>query len=170
MKKAIWLTGVSAAGKTTVANELKQHIKAPCIILDADILRKNFWPELGMSSADRADNVTRIAKLASFILEQMNSGTVIIACIAPDQSVRKKALSIVETVATVHLVYLHCDLEMRISRDPKGLYKKALSGEIKGLTGYDGVYEIPSNSNLVINTGRTSVQDATQQITRLINE
>ena len=169
MKKAIWLTGVSGVGKTTIAESISRT-HSPCFVLDADVLRGNFWPELGMSDFDRATNVIRIAKLGKLILEQVSSGIVIIACIAPNYSVRTEALKLLSTAAATSLVHLHCNLETRITRDPKGLYKRAIDGEINNLTGYDGLYEIPISADLTIDTGKTSIVEIRQQIMELIYE
>lgn len=164
----VWLTGVPAVGKTTIAEELKRVAYKSydqIFILDADICRKEFWPDLGLSEEDRHTNISRIGHLGKFISEQAVNCLIIIACISPYDLIRSASFLIAtEVTGRGCMVYLYCPLEERIRRDPKGLYKKALNGEIVNLTGYDGVYEEPTSCDIRINTGKVSPQEAALKI------
>lgn len=172
MTKTVWLTGVSGAGKTTTAHELSKFINNS-IILDADVLRSAFWPELGLSPEDRSKNVKRIGALTSFLAKSLNDTLIIVACIAPYKELRSEVIKSIESTGTeVYLVYLTCPLEERIKRDPKGLYQKALVGEIQGLTGYDGVYEEPDENEycLKIDTLQFNPYQIANKIIRRLDE
>jgi len=165
----VWLSGVSGVGKTTIGEQLQINLKwhySAVYFLDADMCRKNWWPELGLSNRDRTENMLRMARLASFLSRKSN--LVIVSCIAPIGPIREEALSICRGSATTKHIYLHTPLITRLNRDPKGLYYRAVIGEIEGLTGYDGRYDIPTNADLSINTSKHSVNEAIDQIYRTI--
>jgi adenylylsulfate kinase len=171
--QVIWLTGVSGAGKTTIAEEIAENIflrsdPYPCIILDADKIRA-FWPELGMSDADRAINVWRMARLARMLGEQLDSGRtpgiIIVACIAPDCAARDAAMRFIREEMPCHEVYLYAPLEERVKRDPKGLYQRAIDGEIDDLTGYNGKYDVPVSPHLSFDTSKLSAVKISLKIT-----
>lgn len=153
----VWLTGVSGVGKTTIANALKEEVVfgrySQRIILDADECRK-LWPELSLSTKDRKINILRIGNIAKILDKQLINSLIIVACIAPYKKERDEILKIRPELLKERsfLIYLHAPLSIRMSRDPKGLYKKAVSGEIDNLTGYNGTYEIPTNAFLSFDT------------------
>lgn len=113
----VWLSGVSGVGKATVGEQLQINLKwhySAVYFLDADICRKNWWPELGLSNRDRTENMLRMARLASFLSRKSN--LVIVSCIAPIGPIREEALSICRGSATTKHIYLHasgCQTEQR---------------------------------------------------------
>jgi adenylylsulfate kinase len=158
----IWLTGPSGSGKTTLAQALKQKIRQmgyPVEVLDGDEIRKELYPDIGFSKEAREMHnrvVIHMAKLLS-----RNDIIVIVSLISPFKAIREYARMELRNFIEV---YLRCSLETRIRRDPKGLYAKAIKGEIKGLTGYDGVYEEPENPEVVINSDVMSVEEEVNQV------
>ena len=153
----IWLTGPSGAGKTTLAHALADRLKSmgkPVEILDGDEIRRTLYPDLGFSPEARKMHnrvVIHMAKLLS-----RNGVFVVVSLISPYRSVRNFAR---QEIGDFVEVYVYAPLEVRIQRDPKGLYAKAMRGEIRGLTGYDGVYEEPENPEVVVDTSKMSVEE-----------
>ncbi|XRO75833.1 adenylyl-sulfate kinase [Methanocaldococcus sp. 28A] len=158
----IWLTGPSGAGKTTLANALKKKLKEMGYrveILDGDEIRNSIYPNLGFSKEAREMHnkvVIHMAKLLS-----RNGVIAIVSLISPYKSVREYAR---KEIGRFMEVYVYAPLEERIKRDPKGLYAKALKGEIKGLTGYDGVYEEPDNPEVKVDSSKMSVDEEVEAI------
>jgi adenylylsulfate kinase len=149
MKGAIlWLTGLSGAGKTTIANGL------PFEILDGDVVRTNLSKGLGFSKEDRDINVERIAFVANLLAK--HSVVVVVAAISPYRETRDKIKSLYRThedgSQKFWEVYVKADVETCKSRDPKGLYKRAMNGEIKNFTGISDPYEEPLNPDIVLDT------------------
>ena len=155
MTFVIWLTGPSGAGKTVLADTLEKRIKGMgyrAEVLDGDMVRHKLYPDIGFSKEAREMHnkvVIHIAKLLS-----RNEVVAIISLISPYREIRTYAR---RELSRFVEVYLKCPLAVRIQRDPKGLYAKAICGEIKGLTGYDGVYEEPENPEVILNTHEMSV-------------
>jgi len=158
--KVIWLTGRPAVGKTTIAKKLLERNPFP-VHLDADVIRKMLWPELGYTPEDRKENVLRFAKLAKQVSGKL--GTAIVSIISPYEAVRQEALRLIgrEEVCLVHVT---CDHETCLKRDPKGMYAKAIKGEIPNFTGVSAPYEIPENPDLTINTDEVAVDKAADLI------
>jgi adenylyl-sulfate kinase len=126
-------------------------------VLDGDVVRKGLCNDLGYSQSDRDENIRRIAEVAKILLQ---SGiVVIVASIAPLEKERELAAQIIGEHAFIE-VYVNATLETCMHRDPKGLYKKALAGEIKNFTGIDAPYEVPKQPATQINTEQVSVNDA----------
>lgn len=147
----IWLTGLSGAGKTTIAYELTDELEALGIevrVLDADIMRKTLCADLGYSIEDRFENVRRIAVEAKRL--NAKGYVVIVACIAPFHLARERAKDILG--GQVMEVYVNTHVDTCISRDPKGLYYRSLTGSLENMTGIDSTYEIPPNPDLVVGT------------------
>ena len=162
MSFVIWLTGPSGAGKSTLAHALESKLKEmgyKVEVLDGDVVRKNLYPNLGFSKEARELHnrvVIHIAKLLS-----RNDVITIVSLISPYRHVRDYAR---KEIGRFLEVYLNCPLEVRIQRDPKGLYAKAIKGEIKGLTGYDGVYEVPENPEVVVDSNSMSVEEEVEAV------
>lgn len=145
----IWLTGLSAAGKTTIANQLMEKFKILNVIaelLDGDEIRK-LTGEIGFDEASRIRHNLKIGRLASAM--EKEGKIVIVALISPYAEIRNQVRNM---CAHFLEVYVATDLEICIKRDPKGLYKKALSGEIQLFTGISSPYEIPPNPEIILDT------------------
>lgn len=163
--KVFWFTGLSGAGKTTLATMLKEHLMQKDVFvfsLDGDILRQGISKDLGFDAVDRKENVRRAAWLAKMVCEQ---GGIVLCCLmSPLQSMREMAKEIIGE-ANFYEIFVHASVETCIQRDTKGLYKKALAGEIKEVSGIDAVFEVPQLPNLLINT---DIEDEEKSFRRLI--
>ena len=147
----VWFTGLSGAGKSTVAEMLYHEFQARQMkteILDGDVVRQNLSKGLGFSKEDRDTNVLRIGFVAELLT---HNGVATICCpISPYKDTRDQVRAMIGDFVEV---YVHATLdELSRNRDPKGLYKKALAGEIKGFTGVDDPYEVPERPELVLDT------------------
>ena len=147
----VWFTGLSGAGKSTVAEMLYHEFQARQMkteILDGDVVRQNLSKGLGFSKEDRDTNVLRIGFVAELLTR---NGVATICCpISPYRQTRDRVRAMIGEFVEV---YVHATLdELSHNRDPKGLYKKALAGEIKGFTGVDDPYEVPERPELVLDT------------------
>ena len=149
----IFLTGLSGAGKSTIAgvigNWLKDHDKRTVTFLDGDIVRKFLSKGLGFDRNDRNENIRRIGFVAGLISH--HGGIAIVSAIAPYAESRAEARKLVEEGGGLFVeVYVSTPLSICKERDPKNLYKKAENGEIKGFTGVDDPYEVPENPDISI--------------------
>lgn len=164
LKKVFWLTGVSGVGKTTLAQSLWKQLntRIPTIVLDADLMRYNLWPELDLSLVDRSKNVRRLGYLAYTLIQQLEKGIIIIASIAPYKKDRLFVQELLSPISDYHEIYICASLEERIKRDPKGLYQKAMNGQLSDLTGYNGIYEEPESPAIVLNTDSLNTFECTQ--------
>ena len=158
----VWLTGLSASGKSTIARGLEQLLFADNVSvarLDGDNVRHGLCGDLGFSHDDRVENIRRVAEVASLLFE--HGHVVVCAFIAPYHRDRAIARSLVPPDRFVE-VYVKCDIAECERRDPKGLYKRAHAGEIRGFTGVDDAYEEPRDAEVVVDTGAMT---ATQAVT-----
>lgn len=162
----VFFTGLSGAGKSTIANILRVRFLEmggrPVTLLDGDIVRKNLSSELGFSREHRDLNIRRIGFVASEISK--NGGIAICAPIAPYDSVRKEVRSMIEPYGGFVLVYLSTPLETCEARDRKGLYAKARAGLVQQFTGISDPYESPPTADIVIDTSGVSPEEAAQEI------
>jgi adenylylsulfate kinase len=147
----VWFTGLSGAGKSTIAEMLYHEFQARQMrteILDGDVVRQNLSKGLGFSKEDRDTNILRIGFVAELLTR---NGVATICCpISPYKETRDQVRAMIGEFVEVY-VYATLD-ELSRNRDPKGLYKKALAGEIKGFTGVDDPYEVPERPELVLDT------------------
>ncbi len=147
----VWFTGLSGAGKSTVAEMLYHELTARGLkteILDGDVVRQNLSKGLGFSKEDRDTNIRRIGFVAELLTR---NGVATICCpISPYKAIRDEVRELIGDFVEVY-VYATVE-ELAEHRDPKGLYKKALAGEITGFTGVDDPYEAPENPELVLDT------------------
>ena len=163
----VWFTGLSGAGKSTVAEMLYHELRARQMkteILDGDVVRQNLSKGLGFSKEDRDTNVLRIGFVAELLTR---NGVAAICCpISPYRETRDQVRAAIGEFVEV---YVHATLdELSQNRDPKGLYKKALAGEMKGFTGVDDPYEVPERPELVLDTMVESPEGSLQRtLTRL---
>ena len=147
--KVLWFTGLSGSGKSTLANALDKELnskKYNTYILDGDNVRMGLNKDLGFSPEDRKENIRRISEVAKLFAD---SGKVVLtAFISPYSNDRTAARKLIGDDFIE--IFVNTPLEECIRRDPKGLYKKALNGEIKGFTGIDAPYEEPKNAEIEI--------------------
>ena len=166
--KVIWLTGMSGSGKTTIAKGLEKYLFSNGImnqILDGDNIRVGLNKNLSFSEIDRTENIRRIAEVSKLFL---NAGIVTINCfVSPLNKMRELAKEIIGKQDFIE-IYVNTSLEKCKERDVKGLYKKALNGEIKNFTGIGSNYETPKNPDLEINTTDKSVNESIEELSKFI--
>lgn len=151
----VWLTGLSASGKSTIARGVEQRLFADGVTvarLDGDNVRHGLCGDLGFSHEDREENIRRVAEVAALLHELGH--VVLCAFISPYRHDREFARSLVPADRFIE-IYVRCDLAECERRDPKGLYRKAHAGEIAGFTGVDDAYEDPQDAELVVDTTST---------------
>ncbi|KAJ1304961.1 hypothetical protein OPQ81_006093 [Rhizoctonia solani] len=162
----LWLTGLSASGKSTIAVALEQqllHSKKFAYRLDGDNVRLGLNKDLGFSEKDRNENIRRISEVAKLFNDA--AAIAITSFISPYRSDRQFAREIHEKAGLKFIeVYIDAPLSVVEARDPKGLYKKARAGEIKDFTGVSAPYEAPENAEIHIRTDQSPVEDAVRQI------
>ena len=157
----IWLTGLSASGKTTIAQGLlkhfenKRHIEA----MDGDEIRQGLSRDLGFSKEDRNEHNRRVIFCSKLLAR--NGVIVVVALISPYRETRAYAK---QEIPNMMEVFVKAPLDVCIERDPKGLYKRALAGEIKQFTGIDDPYEEPLNPDLVVETHIESPEESVSKI------
>jgi len=159
----VWFTGLSGSGKSTIAEMLYHELQARGMkaeILDGDVVRQNLSKGLGFSKEDRDTNILRIAFVADLLTR---NGVATICCpISPYRETRDRAR---EMIGAFVEVYVHATVEeLAEHRDPKGLYKKALAGEIKNFTGVDDPYEPPERPELVVDTMTETPEESLQNV------
>jgi sulfate adenylyltransferase len=162
----IFFTGLSGSGKSTIANVLITKFLEvggrPVTLLDGDLVRKNLSSELGFSKEHRDINIRRIGYVASEITK--NGGIAICAPIAPYDATRKHVRQTIEPHGGFILVHIATTVETCEQRDRKGLYAKARAGILKEFTGISDPYEVPTDADVVIDTGELSAEEAAQEI------
>lgn len=162
----LWLTGLSGAGKTTIALALEKELKARGARierLDGDVVRESLTRDLGFSHEDRDKNIERVGFVAKLLAR--NGVGVIAAFISPYRAARNKLRA--EIVNFIE-VYIAASLETCIARDVKGLYLKAMAGEIPQFTGVSDPYEAPEAPELIIHTDQESVEESVAHIMRYL--
>lgn len=164
----VWFTGLSGAGKSTLAMRVERKLFAKgyqTYVLDGDNVRKGLNADLGFSPDDRAENIRRIGEVAAL---QADAGLVVLtAFISPYRADRKRARA-ASPEGQFHEVYIKADLETCETRDPKGLYKKARTGEIKEFTGISSPYEAPESAEVTVDTMEQSIDECVDQIVSYI--
>ncbi|BCS46390.1 adenylyl-sulfate kinase [Pseudomonas amygdali] len=166
----IWLTGLSAAGKSTIANGLERALLAQgkhTYLLDGDNVRLGLCKDLGFSDSDREENIRRISEVASLFVD---AGLIVItAFISPFTKDRALARTVVGNERFIE-VYVNATLEECERRDPKGLYSKARQGLIKNFTGIGSNYEPPLNPEIQVDTTNESIETAVTKIVHYLDE
>ena len=160
----IWLTGISGAGKSTIASALEAALRADgrhAYVLDGDNLRRGLTKDLGFSNVDRVENIRRTAEVARLMVDA--GLIVIVALISPFRADRRLARNLFDD-GQFHEIFVATPLAVAEQRDPKGLYKKARRGELKNFTAIDSPYEEPENPDLRIDTTITSPAQAADVI------
>ena len=163
----VWLTGLPASGKSTLARALERRLfgkGGSPILLDGDTLRAGLNSDLGFSAADRAENIRRLAEVATHLAR--NGHIAIVAAVSPSLQDRATARRIADTA--FREIYVATSAEVCESRDPKGHYARAREGSLHGFTGISGDYQPPTASELAIDTTARSVVEATDDIERML--
>jgi adenylyl-sulfate kinase len=162
----LWFTGLSGAGKTTLARLVETELLArghKVEVLDGDVVRTNLSKGLGFSKEDRDTNIRRIGFVCHLLTR--NDVVAIAAAISPYREIRDEIRG---QIGSFVEVYCECPIEVLAERDVKGLYKKALAGEIKNFTGVDDPYEAPGSPEVIVHTGAESPEESLARIfTRL---
>ena len=166
----LWLTGLSGSGKSTIATEVERILLDRGVhtyILDGDNVRHGLSADLGFSDEDRTENIRRIGEVTKLFID---AGIVVLtAFISPFREDRDRVRSLIGP-GEFFEIYTKCPLEVCETRDPKGLYAKARTGEISDFTGIDSPYEAPLNPELVLDTGELSVEECVQRIVALLED
>ena len=165
----VWLTGLSAAGKSTIARHVADELQTQgrrTYVLDGDELRSGLCSDLGFSLEDRAENVRRAAEVARVLFAA--DLTVLCTSISPLEIDRSAARSIVGGDDFLE-VYVQTPIEECIARDPKSLYRRALNGEIPDFTGISSPYEVPLNPELVIDTSGQTLDACVRSVLELLD-
>jgi len=158
----LWFTGLSGAGKSTLSYRVYMELKRRSLkaeLLDGDIIRINFSQGLGFSKRDRDINIRRIG-FVSYLLNK-NDIISIVAAISPYEEVREQNRRLLGDYIEV---FCDCPLEILEQRDPKGLYKKAMAGEIANFTGVSDPYEAPGNPEIVLKTGEETEEESFRKV------
>lgn len=168
----LWFTGLSASGKSTIAVELEYallEMEKIAYRLDGDNIRHGLNKNLGFSKDDRQENIRRIGEVTKLFAD---SGVIsLCSFISPYRSDRDEVRKIHEQHEIPFIeIYVDCPLEVLKERDPKGLYEKALRGEIKGFTGVDDPYEAPENMEIHLRTDEMSIEEEVNAIIQYLKE
>jgi len=166
----LWFTGLSGSGKSTIANLVEKRLFAQgrhTYILDGDNVRHGLCQDLGFTDADRVENIRRVAETANLFVD---AGLIVLASfISPFHSERQLARDLAKEEAFIE-IFVDTPIEVCVSRDPKGLYKRAQAGEIKNFTGVDSPYEPPENPELVLKTEGVSPEEVAERVARYLSE
>ena len=154
----IWFTGLSGAGKTTIAKAIYNHIKdRKVFLLDGDVLRNGLNSDLGFSMEDRKENLRRASHIANILKEE--GYLVLSTFISPTEEIR----NMIKEITNCKIVWVATSLEACKKRDPKGLYEKVKNGEIKNFTGITSPYEYPIDYDLKIVTDKQSPKESLEE-------
>ena len=166
--KVFWLTGLSGAGKTTVAKKtlnLLENKGHKLVLLDGDILRSGLNNDLGFTLEDRSENIRRASEIAKIFND--NKISVICTFISPTEAIRNTAKDIIGNNKFVE-VYINTPIEVCEKRDAKGLYQKARAGKIKLFSGIDSVYDQPIHPDYVLDCVTNSVEESAKLLVDFI--
>jgi adenylylsulfate kinase len=154
----LWFTGLSGSGKSALADVVAEDLKRRGMKverLDGDIVRKSLTRDLGFSEEDRNQNIERVTFVAKLLTR--NGVAVLASFISPYNSIRDYSR---KEIGDYILVYVKCSLKVCEERDPKGMYKKARSGEIKNFTGIDHPFEEPDNPDIIVETDKQTLEES----------
>lgn len=157
-----WFTGLPCSGKTTIADRVADILREKGYRverLDGDIVRKGLTSDLGFSKEDRDENIKRVTFVAKLL--SRNGVAVLATFVSPYRERRAKTREEIENFVEI---FVRCPVETCIKRDIKGMYKKALAGEISNFTGVDDPYEEPENPELIIDTDKDDIKESTKKV------
>lgn len=164
----VWFTGLSGAGKTTICKSVHAELSTRGYrteMLDADVVRKQFWPDLGFSRVDRDENIRRIGFLAQLLTR--NGIIALVAAISPYRAARNEVRDRIFRFLEVHV---DAPLHVCEERDPKGLYRRARSGDLHGFTGVDDPYEAPLAPEIRCATDQETAETCRDQVVSVVLE
>lgn len=164
----VWLTGLSGAGKTTIAYRLGQILADRghrVELLDGDVFRQHLSKGLGYSKEDRDENIRRVGWVAERLTA--HGVTAIVAVISPYREIREE---VKERIGDFVEIFVKCPVEVLIRRDTKGLYRKALAGEILKFTGISDPYEEPVSPNLTLDTAGETIEESVARVLASLEE
>jgi len=168
----LWFTGLSGAGKSTLSQPVAERLRAlghRVEILDGDVVRTNLSKGLGFTKEDRDINVRRIGFVAGLLAR--NGVAAITAAISPYRAIREEVRKMVTGDGAGFVeIHVHCPIEVLAERDVKGLYKKALAGEIAHFTGVSDPYEPPLAPDVVVDSSKDSIADGVERIIAKLRE
>jgi adenylyl-sulfate kinase len=158
----VWFTGLPCSGKTTVADGVAEALRGQGYRverLDGDIVRRSLTSDLGFSKEDRDENIKRVTFVAKLLTR---NGVIVLATfVSPYRERRRKSR---EEIGEFMEVYVRCSMEECMRRDVKGMYRKAMAGEITGFTGVDDPYEEPQSPELVLDTDEETVEESVRKV------
>ncbi len=164
----IWFTGLPCSGKTTLAKAVREELERRGYYvesLDGDVTRKYLSKGLGFSKEDRDENIRRVGFVCSLLTK---AGAIVTAAfVSPYEAIRQE---IREQIKDFVLVYVRCPVEVCIERDVKGMYKKALAGEIKNFTGISDPYEEPENPEVIVDTDKETIEESASKVIKKLEE
>ncbi len=159
-----WFTGLSGAGKSTLARTFEKKLfdeGRQVFVIDGDNVRHGLNGDLGFSAEDREENIRRVGHMARLMFD---AGFIVLCCfISPTRALREHVRGLFPQ-GRFNEVHVNCSLEECIRRDPKGLYKKAIAGEIPDFTGISAVYEEPDGAEYVLDTAKLSVEECLNRL------
>ncbi|BCM92121.1 putative adenylyl-sulfate kinase [Abditibacteriota bacterium] len=168
----LWFTGLSGAGKSTLSEALEREFRRRNFrveVLDGDIVRTHLSKGLGFSKEDRDTNVLRIGFVCSLLAR--NGVISVSAAISPYADIRAQCRQMTEESGTAFVeVYMNAPLEVVAARDVKGLYKRAMAGEIPQFTGVSDPYEAPENPEVIVDSGQEGIEASTQKVLAYLEE
>ena len=166
----LWFTGMSGAGKSTISEQIFARLKdsgARVELLDGDVVRTNLSKGLGFSKEDRDTNIRRIGFVCDLL--SRNGVIAIVAAISPYRAVREEVRDRIGKGRFVE-VYVHCPIEVLAARDVKGLYRKALAGEIPEFTGVSDPYEPPTNPDITVDSSKETLEHSVDRVWSKLRE
>ncbi|MEK4136718.1 adenylyl-sulfate kinase [Kurthia sp. FSL E2-0154] len=167
--KIVWFTGLSASGKSTIANAFSRRLfdlNRQVYVLDGDNIRQGLNSDLGFGDEARKENIRRIGEVAKLFID--SGQYVLTAFISPFREDRQTVRDLVGEGEFIE-VYVKCSIEACEERDPKGLYKKARKQEIPSFTGISSPYEEPLNPEIILNSEKYSVEECVEQLLKELN-
>jgi bifunctional enzyme CysN/CysC len=166
----LWFTGLSGSGKSSISNMVEKKLRAlghHTYLLDGDNVRRGLCRDLGFTAEDRVENIRRVAEVAGLMVD---AGLIVMtAFISPFRAERRMARALVGEGEFLE-IFMDTPLEVAEQRDPKGLYKKARSGQLKDFTGIDSPYEAPEHPELILTAGSGTIEEMAERVIALLRE